>query len=296
MAIVNRGFDLTSQYGSIGGVTYRRIGGVTVASQKVPAKSHAKQTLRLMLTRMRWVNLVQLWRAIDMTSWHPAFAKENKRISDFNEFMKANVNANLTFITKSISNAMGCVVAPVTLTSPSYLPTISVNFGNNDVPVSSLSVGTLTIGNSTTLKAFSDAIINNNNGWMSGDKLTILIVLQSVDSYGVPRATADALEITLDSAADYDLLSDHVDVSLLSVVDGHLALTSISAGGVAFVHSRIVDSDTITSYQSLVVNNSYLSQYQGRNAFNAAVESYGGFAEPQTLTPDVPDADFIFNP
>lgn len=289
MAIVNRGFDLTNQYGSIGGVTYRRVGDATIASQKVPRKSNAKRTLRLMVTRMRWVNLVQLWRVINTVSWHPSFARENKRVSDFNEFLKTNVNLNQTFITKTISNAMGCVVAPVTLTSPSYLPSIVVTFGAGGGVVSNLAMGSLTLGNSTTLAAFSSAIIDNNPGWQDGDKLTILYLVQTVDTTLVPRAKAECLEITLNTLADTSLLSDYVEVSLLTIDDGHLALASLANGGCAFVHSRIVDSDTITSGQSLVVNNQYLAAYQGYQAFLAAAESYGGIAEPQTLTPDIDD-------
>lgn len=289
MAIVNRGFDLTNQYGSIGGVTYRRVGDATIASQKVPRKSNAKRTLRLMITRMKWVNLVQLWRIINTVSWHPSFARENKRVSDFNAFMKANVALNQTFITKTISNAMGCVVAPVTLTSPSYLPTIVYSAGSGSAVVSNLAMGTLTLGNSTTLAAFSSAIINNNHSWQNGDKLTILYLVQSIDTALVPRAKAECLEITLDSLADTSLLSDYVDVNLLSIEGGYLALASLANGGCAFVHSRIVDSDTITSGQTLFVNNQYLAAYQGYQAFLTAAESYGGIVEPQTLTPDIDD-------
>lgn len=290
MAIVNRGFDLSNLYGSIGGVTYRRVGDATIASQKVPRKSNAKRTLRLMITRMKWVNLVQLWRIINTVSWHPSFARENKRVSDFNAFMKANVALNQTFITKLISNAMGCVVAPVTLTSPSYLPTINLAAGSGSSVVSSLAMGTLNLGNSTTLAAFSSAIINNNPSWQNGDKLTILYLIQSIDTALVPRAKAECLEITLDSLADTSMLSDYVDVNLLSIDGGYLALASLANGGCAFVHSRIVDSDTITSGQTLFVINQYLAAYQGYQAFLNAAESYGGIVEPQTLTPDIDDS------
>lgn len=290
MAILNRGFDQTNLMGSVGGVTYRRVGGVTVASQKVPMHVQAKQTPKLMYTRMRWVNLVALWKAINTTSWHPSFRKDNSRQSDFNMFMKVNMTGARTFITRGIATANGAVVAPVTLTSPSTLKSIDVEFGNNSIPESSLAVGSLTIGNSTTLQTFSQAIIDNNSDWQSGDQLTILVVRQMVNN-GVPIALATERHVILDNSAEAatKLLSEQVDPSFLSVVDGTLALSGPILGGVAFVQSRLVGGETICSGQSLVVENTYLQQYQGETAFRAAVDTYGGFATNELLTPDLTD-------
>jgi hypothetical protein len=290
MAILNRGFDQTNLMGSVGGVTYRRVGGVTVASQKVPMHVQAKQTPKLMYTRMRWVNLVALWKAINTTSWHPSFRKDNSRQSDFNLFMKVNMTGARTFITRGIATANGAVVAPVTLTSPSTLKSIEVEFGNNSIPESSLAVGSLTIGNSTTLQTFSQAIIDNNSDWQSGDQLTILLVRQMVNN-GIPVALATEAHVILDNsaAAATKLLSEQIEPSFLSVVDGTLALSGPVLGGVAFVQSRLVGGETICSGQSLVVENTYLQQYQGETAFRAAVDTYGGFATNELLTPDLTD-------
>lgn len=298
MAILNRGFDQTNLNGSVGGVTYRRVGGVTIASQKVPMHVKAKQTLPLMFTRMRWVNLVALWKAINQTSWHPSFVRENKRISDFNMFMKANMAGARTYLPKGIAAAGGAVVAPVTLTTPSTLAAIDTDFGNADVPESDLAMGTITLGNSTTLKVFSDTIVANNTGWQIGDKLVILMLRQLM-SNNVPYAQADVLTVTLknDTEASTTLLKDVCDISLLNIVDGCLGLSGPINGGVAFIHTRIVNGETICSAAELECTNTYLSNYQGTTAFNTAVESYGGFAAEQTLTPDVSiDVDVNVNP
>lgn len=287
MAILARGFDQTNLSGSVGGVTYRRVGGVTVASQKVPMHVAHTRTARLMLTRMKWVNLVALWKVINQTGWHPSFQRENRRVSDFNMFLRTNFPAANTFIEKGVSRAGGCVVAPVTLVSGSFLTPITVAFGTGSVPASDLSCP-ITIGNSTTLKAFSDAIAESNDGWLIGDKLTILIVRQTTMN-GIPVAMANALSVTLDNSEDAEstMLSDLVDVSLLAVVDGYLALAGSVVGGCAMVHSRIVDSETICSNSRLTVQNPDLSDYQGLTAFNKAAESYGGVARNQLLTPDI---------
>ena len=285
-AILARGFDQTNLSGSVGGVTYRRVGGVTVASQKVPMHVEHTRTARLMLTRMKWVNLVALWKVINQTGWHPSFQRENRRVSDFNMFLRTNFPAAATFIDKGISRAYGSVVAPVRLTSGSVLSPIVMEFAESGVPVSDLSYD-ISIGTSTTLKAFSDEIIENNVGWLVGDKLTILIVRQTTVN-GIPAGVATALSVTLDNSTDAAtiLLSDLIDVSLLGVVDGFLALSSPVNGGCAMVHSRLVDGDTICSTADLTVQNSVLSTYQGLTAFNKAAESYGGIARNYLLTPD----------
>lgn len=294
-AILQRGFDQTNLVGSVGGVTYRRVGGVTIASQKVPMHVSHTRTAALMLTRMKWVNLVALWKAINQTGWHPSFERENRRISDFNMFLRSNFAAANTFITKSISRAYGCVVAPCRLTSGSFLSEITCDFGGTAFAKTSINYSS-TLGNSTTLKLFSDTIVTDNPGWTYGDKLTILVVRQDVAN-SVPFANAFAISVTLGNG-DYEsttLLSDLFEVSLLTVTDGKLALAGSLTGGVAAVQSRSMDGETICSPAMLVVNSSILTNYQGLSAFNAAAESYGGVARNQLLTPDT-NADFIFQP
>ena len=294
-AILQRGFDQTNLVGSVGGVTYRRVAGVTVASQKVPMHVEHTRTAALMLTRMKWVNLVALWKSINTTGWHPSFQRENRRISDFNMFLRANFAAANTFITKEVSRAYGSVVAPVRLTSGSFLSPVTVEDDGQGRFESNLSFNG-SIGNSTTLKGFSDLICEGNDGWQDGDKLVILVVRQMTTN-GVPYSMSVAQSVTLrtDDDANQILLNEYIDPSWLAVVDGTLALSFPVNGGCAFVHSRIVDGETVCSTQSLVVNNSSLADYQGLTAFNKAAVSYGGVERNQLLTPDS-GSDFIFQP
>lgn len=290
MAILNRGFDQTNLEGSVGGVTYRRVGGVTIASQKVPMKSHAKQTVRLMRTRMQWPNLVAMWRAINTTKWHPAFRKENRRQSDFNLFMQKNMGKSPVWLTKPFVRQGAGIVAAY-IVSDGSMGAVSCGWGNNNIPTTDLLVGTLTLGNSTTIAAFSSAIIDNNpaKDFRTGDQLTLLTVLQRSQIGEAPTLTASAMEVTLDPANDTTLLSDILDVSQLSVVDGKLSWAVAVVGGVAAVHSRLVNGDTVCSNATLTVNNDTAAQYQSSTAFYTACESYGGIAEEQMLTPNIDD-------
>ena len=281
--------------GKVGNWVYARLNGQTVAKELAEKKATPVRTRAQMLTRMQWANLVNLYGAFK-GNLHPSF--ENKPItrSDYNMFISANVNGNPVYLTQNQARQGGCLVAAYQITR-GKLPSISVEFGNNNVPESSIAVGSLTLGQSTTLKAFSDAIIQNNSGWLSGDQLSVYVAHQMMDANtGVPRVEIDAVEVTLDSAGDTTMLSDLVETSFFSVVDGCLALSGPVNGGVAFVHSRYVNGKTSVSTQFFVVNNTYLAQYQTSAAYNNAVLSYGGINKDDFLTPNLDDVVQQQNP
>lgn len=284
MAILNRGFDQVNLHGSVGAVTYRRVDGRTIASQKVAMKSSAKRTRSVMLQRMKWANLVALWKVLNVPGWHPSFPKEDVSVSDFNNFMSANLQSAGIYLPRGLQRSGAGVVARTKVTEGSLLP-IDVEF-NNNIAESDLALGTLSIGNSTTLGAFSQAIIANNSGWQDGDMLTVVIVRQlSID--GMPSLSSVFLQVKLNSEDATTLLSDVVDVTLLTVADGCLALSSSLTGGCAMVHSRrLSDGSTAVSRQYLVPNNTaIIATYTGNSAFVAAAESYGGIAQEEYLTP-----------
>ena len=274
--------------GSIGNYTFARVNGQTIAKQKVDKKSVPVRTKSQMLTRMQFANLIHLYQSFKGTL-HPSFEGKAARVSDYNEFIRSNINGNRVYLTKGMSSQGGCVVAAYQVTRGS-LPSVEVDFGNANVPESDIAMGTLTLGNSTTLKAFSDAVVQNNPGWQSGDQLSVFIARQMMDSgTGVPRVTIDAIEVTLDVEASTTLLKDVMDISLFNVVDGCLGLSGPVNGGVAFVHSRKTQSGTKVSTQFFVVSNTYLAQYQTAEAFVAAVNSYGGLTQDEFITPNVDD-------
>lgn len=281
--------------GKVGNWVYARLNGQTVAKEKADKKATPVRTRAQMLTRMQWANLVNLYGSFKGTL-HPSFENKPMTKSDYNMFISANVNANPVYLTKEQARQGGCLVAAYQITR-GKLPSITVEFGNNNVPESSIAVGSLTIGNSTTLKAFSDAIIQNNSGWQSGDQLSVFVAHQLMDANtSVPRVEINAVEVTLDSAADTTLVSDIVDTAFFSVVNGSLALSGPVNGGVAFVHSRYVNGKTSVSTQFFVVNNTYLAQYQTSAAYNNAVLSYGGINKDDFLTPNLDDVVEQQNP
>lgn len=293
MGKVNRGFNLTALNGSIGAVTYVTRRGTTVARQKVPAKSSAKRTLANMTTRVRWMNIVRMWQVLNTVGWHPSFQNKTGLQSDFNMFMKANASQNPVYLTRGLVSSGAAVVAPVQITQGS-LPSVSYYFNENQ-PTTNISMGGMTIGASTTLKTFSQAIITNNPGWANGDQITFVVMSQEGAVGDIPRITASIVELTLDINDDVTLLGEVTDANFLSVVEGKLCVGGNLNGGFAVVHSTGEGATYDVSSQRIVINNSTLAQYNSDAALTAAIESYGGISQREflipnydTLTPEVP--------
>lgn len=287
-AIVNRGFDQVNLRGSVGAVTYRRVGGETIASQKVPPKQTFKPTWALMYRRMLWPNLVALFRLLNVVGWHPSFMGKAPRVSDFNEFMKRNVSDDATrvFLQKPTAEAGGAIVAPV-LVSRGDLPTINFTFSDEDNQlISSLNTAGLVIGASTSVATFSEIIVENNPGFNYGDQLTIVVAQQLFDeTTNFPTVKVTTGKIVLDGES-IDLLADLDVLELLAVNDGKLALPANLSGGGTFIHSiDVAGEETRVSTQKISMTGNVPRAYTSLQAFEAAADSYGGVRSAQYLTP-----------
>ena len=268
--------------GSVGAVTYVTRKGITVAKQKVPAKLSYTKTKRSMTPRMRWMNIVRIWQALNMVGWHPSFRNKEGLQSDFNMFMKSNSAVDV-FLPKTIVSANGGIVAPVQVTQGG-LPSIGGS-GTGNTVTTGLSMGSITIGASTTIATFSTAIIENNEGWLPGDQLTIVRLNQVVDaSTNIPRITADIAEVILDPEDNATLLGDIVISGLLDADEGKLIISGVN-GGACAVHSTGEGDNYDVSSENLIVINALLSQYQGNTALMTAINSYGGLSATQFLVP-----------
>ena len=282
MSRVNRGFNLTAMNGSVGAVTYVTRKGITVAKQKVPAKLNYTKTVRSMSPRMRWMALVRMWQALNTVGWHPSFRNKEGLQTDFNMFMKANSAVDV-YLTKTIVSANGGVVAPVQVTQGG-LPSIGGSVTGSAFQ-SNIALGGITIGASTTIATLSQAILENNPGWMEGDQLTIVRLDQMVDAEtNIPRITGTIAEIIIDSEDTETLLGDLIDTNILTSNDGKLGIASVN-GGACFVHSSGEGDNYDVSSETLAVANPILTQYTSNTALMAAINSYGGLSGVQFLVP-----------
>lgn len=284
----------TKMKGKVGQWVFRRTLGQTVVSELPEKKDTPVRTLAQQTNRVRWANVVAMWKAFQ-GDLKPSFESKPANWSDFNAFTNVNLagDANNIYLPKSTAKMGGCVVAPYILTQGSLAP-IALELAEGSLrPATNLYMDDLTIDSSTTLLAFSQAIINHNEGWKDGDQLTVFVAQQSTDALGVPRVLVLAAKVNLSLAADAANTTLHSIVGNLSgyfVVndEGNLGGNRSILGGVAYIHSRKTkDGKTLVSSQSFVVNNSAISLYNTTTALDEAIESYGGInAGGEYLTPD----------
>lgn len=274
--------------GSVGDWTFSRHDGKTVASQKVERKSTPTRKKSQMRLRTQLSNLVNLFRAFGQTL-HPSFEKRKSGASDFNEFVRANLGAVPVYLTKSEAKQGGSVVAGYLVTLGT-LPSINVTMGAGDVATTDISLGSMSITASTTLKAFSNAVVNNNRDYEYGDQISAFIATQTVNSEShVPYVKIEAVEVTLNENDEETVLRDIVGPEAFSVVDGKLAAGAMVNGAITWVHSRKTKNGTQVSTQHFVTSNSILPNYQSAAQMNAAIDSYGGADSEEFLTPNVDD-------
>ena len=283
MAILNGVLKKLS--GSVGNLTFARLNGQTVVKEKVEKKATPVRTLAQMTRRMQWANIINLWRQFN-GNLHPSFENKASSVSDYNEFVSANIGIVPVYLTKSMATEGGCVVAGYQVTRGS-MPSVRVYDAAGDVPATDIELGDITLSNATTVAEFSQAVIDNNVAYANGDEITSFLVNQKENSEtGTPYVNVLAQQITLDTSDTTTKLRDVVDASTFSVADNRLGCASTIEGAVTWVHSRKTSSGTKVSTQRLTVYNDLLSQYQSSAALEKAYLSYGGLNTEQYLTPN----------
>ncbi len=278
--------------GSAGDWTFSRLNGQTVAKQKVETKENPTRTFAQMIRRVQWANLVALYQAFE-GNLHPSFENKDARVSDYNEFMSANIGAAPVYLTKDQARQGGCVVAAYQVTRGS-LPSIVMTENDTHVVSTDIALGGLSIDIDTTIKDFSDAVVHNNPNYRYGDQISCFIATQTMDAAtNVPRVTIEALEITLDGVDDETTLYDVVNARGFSTVSNKLGASAAVTGAIAWIHSRRASSGTKVSTQRFMVNNTILSGFQTEDARDKAILSYGGTLSEQFLTPNTPAAPIV---
>lgn len=271
---------LRNYVGRLGGSVYYVLKGQNIARELAPQITNPRTSVQ-MRQRMKWANLVAMYKASKGWMGRKSFEGKKSNWSDYNAFMSANLGAEYVYLTKQMVENGHCVLAPYTMTRGS-LPSISVEWNDEDqVFASDISIGDLRIISTTTIQELSQAIVDNNIGWAYGDQLS-LIVMFNGRTY---RPFLYAFEIILDSS-DESQLVDILDGQLLYNTNNLLTLdygsldnpTQGLAVACTFVHSRTISGKTSVSTQQLALNADGLTEYNAlrtEDAFNNARESYG---------------------
>ena len=269
--------------GSIGDMTFKSVNGQTVVSQKITSIANPRSQAQ-MRTRTKFTNIVSMYRGI-RPLLNYGFESKGKGLSDYNMFVRVNMQKTPVYLTKQAVAGGACVAATYQITQGS-LPSIVLT-GSGNSTKTDIYVGSLTIGGSTTVGQFSQAIVTNNPDYRYGDQISFFRIQQKTNAEtGIPYCQFSATKVVLDSA-DETKLWDVADRTGFASSDSCLSHNESNfLGAFAWVHSRKSNGKTLVSSQSLVaVNDTLLNQYQGDMAFNLASSSYGQSQEV-FLSPD----------
>ena len=281
MAILNG--IIKRMEGSIGDMTFKSVNGQTVVSQKITSIANPRSQAQMRI-RTKFTNIVSMYRGI-RPLLNYGFESKGKGLSDYNMFVRVNMQKSPVYLTKQQVAAGACVAAPYQITQGS-LPAIVIA-GSGNSSATDIYLGSLSIGASTTVGEFSQAVVNNNPDYKYGDQISYFEITQKTNAEtGIPYCQFSASKVILD-AADTSVLWDVAGRSGFYGQDsmlGHYGANFVGAFG--WVHSRKSNGKTLVSSQSLVaVNDAVLAQYQGDMAFNLASSSYGQTQEV-FLSPD----------
>ena len=200
----------------------------------------------------------------------------NGKMNAYNAFVQANSKLCKVYITKDIRLNGGCVLAPY-LVSRGKLPSILYTKNRGDMLVTDINLGGLVIDDNTTVAELSAAVISCNDNWEEGDQLSFIHGVQTHDPVtDVPRAKMNGSKVVLNLTDDTPLMVV-VNAIGFSTVGGFLGMSQpITESAAAWVHSRDKDGDVTVSTQYLFVDPAVYASYQGQDALNASINSYGG--------------------
>ena len=263
--------------GSAGNVTFKQRGGETIVSEKV-TQIRNPRTDAQMQTRTKWGNIIAMYKGI-RPLLNYGFESKPKNLSDYNMFVKVNMQRTPVYLTKAAISGGACVAAPYQISQGS-LPAIVLS-GSGNATKTDIYLGALTINANTTVAQFAQAVVENNADYKYGDQISYFLVVQQVNAdTGIPYCQFSACKVILDAADTETKLWDIVFRNGFSASDASLAHSG-NDGDCAFcwVHTRKSDGKTLVSSQSLVAVNSKLAEYQGDMAYNLAKSSFGASVE-----------------
>lgn len=284
MAIVNN-FWLKGQSKKLAGAVIYQAMGQT-RSRALAVEVHNPRTQSQMNQRVKWANLVNLYRANQ--SWMK-YAFETKKASqtDYNKFMSLNVTDSNIYLTKAIAAAGGCVVRGYQITQGS-LPPIETVY-NSQVPgwFTNIYLGPSVEFNSVTVADFTRMLLENNPAIQEGDQLSFIRMTQLTNQdNGVPYVIVRKYEVVLSLSNNADLFdylpSEYIDSSEEDQMAQLLVRDSGKAGGFVLILSRTRGGKTYVSSQRIIEANNgvIINTYSSPSALAAAIASYGESDEP----------------
>lgn len=262
--------------GRVGNTTYYVEGGRQIARVSQNSSNYgetARRTESQQSQRAKWANLVNFYK-VSKAWMSKAFENKKRTQSDYNRFMQLNLAVASVYLTRDMYAAGGCVVEPYKVTEGS-LRSIVVE-RTEGVYKTDIKLGSLEISETTSVGAFTQAVLANNAHMREGMQISFISYQQDINANNVPQLICTAYEVTLQLSNNL-ALRDFLPYFCSSVQDGCLSTDgNISTGCFAYILSDSTSGRTLVSTQTLISNNATLiAQYSTPAAVAASIASYG---------------------
>ena len=263
----------------LGGTVLYTQGGRTLQRELAPEVKNPK-TPAQMGQRVKWANLVAFYRA--NAGWMPkAFENKKATQSDYNKFMSLNASSSRIYRNKEQSRHGACVVDSYRMSDGTLQP-VDIFPSENNWVTNLYLTGLDKLDDTTTLAAFSNALLTSNAGLRSGDQVSFIRVTQLFNNTtDIPYVQVRAYELIINEQGS-GLVKDYWPIELIGLgkeqqTPAMMVKNNNKQGGFAIIVSRTQGGRVLVSPSQVTqVNMSeVINQYSSNAALTAAIESYG---------------------
>ena len=263
----------------LGGTVLYTQGGRTLQRELAPEVKNPK-TPAQMGQRVKWANLVAFYRA--NAGWMPkAFENKKATQSDYNKFMSLNAANSRIYLTKEQARQGACVVDSYRVSDGTLQPVDIFPTGKNWVTNLYLT-GLDKLDATTTVAAFSNALLSSNAGLRSGDQLSFIRATQLFNNTtDIPYIQVRAYELLINEQGT-GLVKDFWPIELIGLGEEQekpalMIKNNNKQGGFAIIVSRTQGGRVLVSPSQITQVNmtEVINQYSSSTALQAAIDSYG---------------------
>ena len=263
----------------LGGTVLYTQGGRTLQRELAPEVKNPK-TPAQMGQRVKWANLVAFYRA--NSGWMPkAFENKKATQSDYNKFMSLNAANSRIYLTKEQARQGACVVDSYRVSDGTLQP-VDIFPTAKDWVTNLYITGLDKLDATTTVAAFSTALLSSNAGLRSGDQVSFIRVTQLFNNTtSIPYIQVRAYELLINEQGP-GLVKDFWPIELIGLgqeqeTPALMVKNNNKQGGFAVIVSRTQGGRVLVSPSQITqVNMSeVINQYSSNAALQAAIDSYG---------------------
>ena len=263
----------------LGGTVLYTQGGRTLQRELAPEVKNPK-TPAQMGQRVKWANLVAFYRA--NAGWMPkAFENKKATQSDYNKFMSLNAANSRIYLTKEQARQGACVVDSYRVSDGTLQPVDIFPTEQNWVTNLYLT-GLDKLDTTTTVAAFSNALLSSNAGLRSGDQLSFIRATQLFNNTtDIPYVQVRAYELIINEQGP-GLVKDFWPIELIALGEEQktpalMVKNNNKQGGFAIIVSRTQSGRVLVSPSQITQVNmaDVINQYSSSAALQAAIDSYG---------------------